>query len=874
MQEKKLTSIISIFFLFITFLTVAQENNIPVISYSGTPKQYEIADIKVVGVQNYDPAILVNLSGLKVGRTISVPGDEITNAIKKYWRHGLFSDVEILATKIEGRKIYLEIHLEERPRLSDIRYYGLKKSEIETVSEKVAMMKGSQVTPYLVSRAEKYIKDYFVDKGFYNTEVWIIQRDDTTKTNQVILDVTVDKKDKVKVKSLVFEGNEVIKDRKLNRAMKKTNPKGKIRYFFRTKKFVKELYAEDKDALLEKYYEKGYRDAHIVSDSVTPNKKNTVDIKITVSEGRKYYFGDITWVGNVIYPSDFLGDQLRIKKGDVFNSTYLSKRLTQDDDAVINWYMDNGYLFSSINPVEINVYGDTIDLEMRVYEGPQATINNVIIKGNTKTHEHVVRREIRTKPGELFSKSELIRTVRELAQLGHFDPEKIVPDVKPNEDDATVDLIYSLEEKANDQIELSGGWGAGMFVGSLGLKFTNFSVRNIFNGEAWRPLPTGDGQTLSLRAQTNGKYYQSYSASFTEPWLGGKKPNSLTLSVYYSKQTDVSSSYYRNPYGYGSSAYGYGSSYYANADDSKYMKILGTSVGYGKRLTWPDDYFSLYSQISYQRYSLQDWGYFIMSDGNSNNLSFDVVLSRNSIDNPLYTREGSSFSLGLSFTPPYSLFSDKDYQKLYNDATSGIRDGESSDAYSSRVKAAKSELYKNIEYHKWSFKGAVFKPIDQGRKFVVMGKVEAGFLGYFNKSVRSPFEKYVVGGDGMSGFSMYGSETVGARGYQNSTLTPLNENGSYDGNMYTKMTMELRYPITLQPSATVYALTFVESANAWREFRDYNPFQMYRSAGVGLRIFLPIFGLMGIDWGYGFDKVPLYKSGQKGEFHFTMGQNF
>jgi outer membrane protein insertion porin family len=457
----------------------------------------------------------------------------------------------------------------------------------------------------------------------------------------------------------------------------------------------------------------------------------------------------------------------------------------------------------------------------------------------------------------LFSKSELIRTIRELAQLGHFDPEKIVPVPQPNPEDGTVDIIYNLEEKANDQIELSGGYGAGMFVGSLGLKFTNFSVRNFFNGEAWRPLPTGDGQTLSLRAQSNGKYYQSYSASFTEPWLGGKKPNSLSLSAYYSKQTDVSSSYYQQ------------STYGTNriVDSGKYMKITGASVGYGKRLAWPDDYFSIFTQVSAQFYSLQDWNYFIMSNGNSTNLSFDVVLSRNSTDNPLYTRNGSSFSLGLSFTPPYSEFNDKDYKKLYDN----------SQQTTNQDLADKSmqELYQNIEYHKWTFKGQVFKPLDQKQKLVVMGKVEAGFLGYYNVNARSPFEKFVVGGDGMSGFSMMGSETIGARGYENSSLTPYDEKGSFDGNLYTKMTLELRYPITLQPSATVYALTFLESAKAWRDFNEYNPFEMYRAAGVGLRIFLPIFGLMGIDYGYGFDQVENRASSVSGsQFHFVIGQSF
>lgn len=849
-----------LFFFVLSFSVFAQEGT-PTVSYSGTPKKYEIADITVTGVQNYDPAILVNLSGLRKGQIISVPGDEITQAIQKYWAHGLFSNAKVVANKTEGKQVWLEIQLSERPRLSEMIYFGLKKSEIETISEKVSMMKGSQVTPFLVTRAEKYIKDHFVEKGFYNTEVKIFQRDDTTKVNHVILEVTVDKKDKVKVKTITITGSEVLSAHQLDRAMKKTNEKGKILNFFRTKKFVLEKYAEDKVAMIDKYNEKGYRDARVVWDSITRNDDNTVDIRIEMEEGKKYYFGDVTWVGNTIYPSDQLSFNLRVKRGDVYNPKYLEKRLTSDEDAVSNLYMDQGYLFSNITPVEISADSDTINLEMRVYEGPQATINNVIIRGNTKTHEHVVRREIRTKPGQLFSKSELIRTVRELAQLGHFDPEKISPDVQPNQDEGNVDLVYNLEEKANDQIELSGGWGAGMFVGSLGLKFTNFSVRNIFNGEAWRPLPSGDGQTLSLRAQTNGSYYQTYSATFVEPWLGGKKPNSLSLSVYYSKMTGMSSSMY-NSYSYS----GYNS--YDQSDADKFMKVFGASVGYGKRLTWPDDFFTIYSELGYQYYSLKDWGTLLMSDGNSNVITLGLTLSRNSIDNPLYTRSGSNFSIGAKFTPPFSLFIDKDYDSLYKRSLAGNTDDASE---------AKSELYQFVEYHKWTFKGAMFKPLDSRSKLVVMGKIEGGFLGYYSKSTKSPFEKYYVGGDGMSGYSMYGSETVGLRGYENSSLTPSaprSEGGQYDGNMYTKMSMELRYPITLQPSATVYALAFAESGNAWSQFKDYNPFQQYRSAGVGLRIFLPIFGLMGIDWGYGFDEVPDRPTANGSQFHFVIGQSF
>lgn len=842
-----------LFVLTVISLSLFGQENLPEISYTAKPRKYVVAAIDVVGELNNDPKILANLSGLRVGQEVTIPGDDITAAIKKYWDYGLFSDVKIYAKKIEGRDVYLEIFLQERPRLSMLNYHGLKKAEIEAVDEKVAMIKGSQVTPYLLKRAEKFIKDHFVDKGFYNTEVNIVQRDDTSRVNHVILDVYVDKKEKVKISSLVFEGNEALTEGQLNRYMKKTNERRKIKNFFRTKKFVEENYRADLDKIIEKYNEKGYRDAYIVYDSISRNDDNTLNIKIRVEEGNQYYFGNITWVGNTIYPSEYLSFLLRIRKGDVFNQTLLDERLFTDDDAVQNEYLNNGYLFSRIIPVDLKIYNDTVDLEMRIYEGEQATINRVIINGNTKTHEHVVRRELRVKPGELFNKAAIVRTVRELAQLGHFDPEKINPVPIPDQDKGTVDIEFNLEEKDNDQIELSGGWGAGMFVGTLGLSFSNFSVRNITNLDAWKPLPSGDGQTLGLRAQTNGKYYQAYSINFVEPWLGGKKPNSLSVSLYYTLQTGISSRY-----GY----YGYGNydPYSYKGDDSRHIKVLGASLGLGRRLTWPDDWFTLYNELSYRQYDLKDWSFIgNFRNGKSHSIYLKTILSRNSIDNPLYTRSGSSFSLGVELTPPYSSFTGKDYSSITDE----------------------QELYEFIEYHKWTFKGAMFKPLDRANKFVVMSKIEGGFLGYYNDYLKSPFEKFTLGGDGMSGYSMYGSETVGLRGYENNSLTPYSfyevDGERYsmaDGNMYTKLTMELRYPFTLQPSATVYGLMFLEAGNAWSDFKGYNPFQMYRSAGLGVRIFLPMFGLLGIDWGYGFDTVPGRPEAAGSNFHFVMGQSF
>lgn len=835
--------------------TAENDSTISKISYSGVPRKYTIADIVVTGIDHLDQNVLLNLSGLKVGQEVEIPGEDITQCLKRFWNHGLFSDVKIYQQKVVDNKVYLEIALKERPRLSKINFNGIKRSEIKDVEPKVAIMKETQVTPFLVKRAEKYVKDFFVDKGFYNVSVNIVQRDDADNPNHVILDINIDKKEKVKVRHLDFEGNNSLSYRKLNRAMKKTNEKSIIN-FFRTKKFIKENYEKDLVALIEKYNENGFRDAKIVNEEIERNEeKSTVNIKIKIDEGQKYHIGKVSWVGNSIYTGEQLSRVLRMEKGDVYNIKRLNKRLFEEDDAVHNLYMDNGYLFSNITPIETNVYGDTIDLEMRIVEGTQATINEIIIKGNDKTHEHVVRREIRTKPGQLFSKSELIRTVRELAQLGHFNQETINPDVRPDYDNGTVDIVYGLEEKSNDQIELSGGWGAGMFVGSLGLSFNNFSMRNIFNKEAYSPLPTGDGQKLSLRAQANGKYYKSFSASFTEPWLGGKRPNSLTISGFYSSQTGVSKQYYNNFYNGVLSGYNNDSHIPDRAELHQYRKVSGFSVGFGKRLKWPDDFFVLYAELSYQLYKLRNWQYFLMQNGESHNINFRISLSRNSIDNPIYTRSGSSFSVGLSFTPPYSLFSDKNWKD----------------------EDEEQKLYKFIEYHKWSLKGAVYKPLDYARKLVLMGKFEMGFLGYYNIWRKSPFEKFVVGGDGMSGYSTYGEETIGLRGYENSSLTPrkiVNGSYSYDGNIYNKYTLELRYPISLQPSATIYALAFAEAGNCWSEFQDYQPFDLKRSAGAGVRIFLPIFGMLGIDWGYGFDNVAGYKDAGGSQFHFILGQSF
>ncbi len=836
-----------IFTLFLSFSAIAQETDTiynPATYYS-SPKNYEIGGISITGVKHLENNVLVQISGLRVGSTIEIPGEKVTKAIKKLYKQGLFSDIQISATKLINDKIYLNIQLQERPRLASVNYVGTSKSETAKLKEKLIMVKGTQVTDYLISGAKKIVEDYFKEKGFYNTTVSVIQRDDASEENSIILDININRNNKIKISNIIIEGNTAFTDKKVKKSIKDSKEK-KLMNFFKSAKYIEEKWFEDKRVLIDKYNEDGYRDAVIVSDSVEQISEDRVNIHLKVKEGNQYFFNNINWVGNTVYTGYDLERVLKIKKGDVFNQSLLSERLNDDEDALSNLYLDRGYLFFNVSPVETVVGKDSINLEMRIQEGKQATIDRVNIIGNVKTHEHVARRELHTYPGKLFSKSDIIRSVRELAQLGHFDPEAIVPDVKPNIESGTVDINYELEEKANDQIELSGGWGSGMIIGTVGLKFSNFSMRNMFNKEAWSPLPTGDGQTLSIRAQTNGTFYNSYSLSFTEPWLGGKKPISLSTSIYYSQQSGYSRQYSRSRQAYGGQGFG------GQGDSDQSQKVFGASIGLARRLKWPDNFFTLQNEISYQNYRLKDWSYYLISNGTSNNLSFSTTLSRSSVDSPLYPRRGSSFSLSMKITPPYSLLENVDYDR-----------------------ASEQELYKWIEYHKWVFKGKMYsRLLNSNDKLVLYTGTEFGFLGYFNKDKRSPFEGFEVGGDGMSGYSMYGSDNIGLRGYENGSLTPTLPSGQRrGGNIYSKFTAEIRYPLSLDQSATIYALAFAEAGNAWYDFEEFQPFNLKRSAGVGLRIFLPMFGLLGIDYGYGFDKANV--EGQNGgQFHFVIGQQF
>ena len=848
----------------------AQEKIVnPSISYSDNAREVVIGGLAVSGVQGYEDFVLTSISGLAVGQRIEMPGSQITQAVKRYWKHGLFSDVAISADSIVGDTAYLHIYLKLRPRVSSINYIGLKKSEREDLEQKLGIIKGGQITPNMTARAKLIAQRYFEDKGYKNADINIYQRDDVSNENQVILYVDVDKKQKIKVKQIVIEGNEKLADKKLKGglfrkgAFKKLHETGKFSSFLKSKKYTPERWAEDKKNVIEKYNENGYRDAVIVKDSVWNIDDKHVGVYLKIDEGQKYYLRNVTWVGNTVYSTAQLDNILDMKKGDVYNQKLLNKRLTEDDDAVGNAYWNNGYLFYNLQPTEVNIVGDSIDLEMRIFEGQQAHINKVRINGNTRIYENVVRRELRTKPGDLFSKEALSRTARELASMGHFDPEAVSPDVKPNYEDGTVDINWNLKQKSNDQIEFSLGWGQTGVIGRVGLKLNNFSMANLFKkkGERRGIMPIGDGEVISLGVQTNGRYYQSYNASYSTGWLGGKRPNQFSVGVSYSKMTSVSDNYYNsavmnNYWNYYGGVGSFGTNNYENYyDPDKYIQMLGANIGWGKRLRWPDDYFTLSVQLAYTRYMMKNWNYLMITNGASNNLNMSIALNRISTDNQLFPRRGSEFTVSLTLTPPWSVFNNKDYANLAKDVNSST--------YQSEVQ----EKYRWIEYHKWKFKSKTYTALTGGQKcFVLMTRIEMGLLGSYNKHNKSPFETYYVGGDGMSGYSYgYSEETIGLRGYENGSI-------GYPTYAYDRFTLELRYPFLLG-NTTIYGLGFVEAGNAWQEISDFNPFKMKRSAGIGVRLFLPMVGMMGIDWAYGFDKV---SNGSRGgsQFHFVLGQEF
>ncbi|MDR1371870.1 MAG: outer membrane protein assembly factor BamA [Dysgonamonadaceae bacterium] len=868
---------------------------LPVISYSLTDNhKYNIAEIKVTGIEGmkYEDYMMIGISGLAVGQQITIPGQEITTAVKNFWKHGLFSDAAIFATRKTEDSVWLEIALKPNPTISEIRYQGVKKGEREDLETKIGMAKNSTLTPNLLRLSHKRIKDYYDEKGFSNADITVRQIDDLSNPGKMILNIDVNKNTKTKIREIIINGNENVSYYDLRMAMKKTNagfslkknPWLNIRKLFSTKKYVEEEYNTDKGNLINKYNEKGYRDAEIISDSVIPVNDKKVAIYINVNEGEKYHIRNIVWVGNTIYSTsrtngfDGLEDFLNMKSGDVYNQKKLDDRLRQDDDAIANLYYNNGYIFSEIYPVETYVENDSVDLEIRIREGRKATVNRVIINGNERIYEDIIRRELLTKPGQLFSKELFVNSAREIAQTGHFDPEHMDIQPIPNQETGTVDLQYNLTPKANDQVEFSAGWGQTGIIGRLSFKFSNFSFKNMIHPSTYKGiLPQGEGQTLVLSGQTNGRYYQSYSISFLEPWLGGKRPNSLSVSAYYMQTTGVDNRYYQQMYSNPYYSYG-GGDYYGSVayDENKWLKIFGTSVSFGKRLSWPDFYFNFATDISYQHYMLKNWSYGFgdMKEGNSNAISLGLNLSRSSIDNPLYTRKGSQFSLSVNLTPPYSKLEKKGkYEELYNEALNATLANNTD-----QLNEVNSHRYKWVEYHKWKFKAKIFIPLEKPdresvndktkRTPVLMSRVEYGFIGSYDPYKKTPFETFYMGGDGMTGYStMYGQETIGLRGYSNGSL-------GYEGYAYTRLSMEFRYPLILEASSTIYALAFLEAGNLWSNIRDFNPLALKRSAGFGARVFLPMIGLMGIDWGYGFDEATLGAGISGSQFHFILGQEF
>jgi len=843
---------ISIIFIFSNLIFFAQEvvklgQDSTLIDFTN-PKEYEIGGITVTGADHLDKNVLILLSGLSVGEKVLVPGQKFATAIENLWKQGLFGDIKITVTKIQGSSIFINIHVEERPRLEKFALKGMTKNEADDLREKINLIRGKVVTDNVVAQTQTIVKEYFLEKAYMDVKVEIKKEQENKEKNSVVLMINVTKGEKIRIKDINIIGNKSIKTWKLRRAFDETkrrlwwNP-------FNQGKFDEDNYAKDKVAFIAKYNAKGFRDATITKDSIYRVGKKRMSIDIYLDEGNKYYFRNITWVGNSKYSSKELQNVLGIKKGETYDQSLLESRLYMNPNGndIQSIYMDEGYLFFNINPIE-TITGDSIDLEMRIFEGKQATINKVTVAGNTKTNDHVIMREIRTRPGQLFRRSDIIRSQRELSQLGYFDPEKMNVTPVPNPATGTVDIEYTVEEKPSDQIELSGGYGGGRVVGTAGIVFNNFSYRNMFKKGSWRPLPSGDGQRLSIRAQSNGLWFQSYNASFTEPWLGGKKPNSLSVTVYYSIQSNGEKKKIK-----------------VNGDKVENTKreslnIFGVSLGLGKRLKKPDDYFTVYHELNYQYYTLKNFGsIFTFSNGYANNIYYKFSLQRNSIDKPIFETRGSRVSFTGQWTPPYSYFNNIDYKT-----------------------SPEQEKYKFVEYQKYKFTATYFTPITnkrgtdgkEARNLVLRTSAGLGFLtAYNNKVGLSPFERFYLGGSGLTGFALDGREIIALRGYDDQSVfnDPKSQYRNLGSAFIVKYTAELRFPVTLNPQATIYALAFAEAGNAWTRAKDFNPFNVNRSAGVGIRVFLPMFGLLGFDYGWRLDDLPNNLGMQKGQFHFTIG---
>lgn len=796
-------------------------------------KKYEIGGVRITGANDLDKRVVILISGLEVGKKINLPGEATTKAIENLWRQKLFNDIGIFVTEIAGNLVFLELRLQALPKLSKYGIQGLKKSDRNDLREELQLSSGKVVTQNLIVTTENKAERYFRKNGYLNASVEVTQQPDTTKKNAVILNIKVDKGEKVKIADIFFHGNKQLSDRDLRKAMKETK-RARIWNIFKSSKFIRKKYQEDKQKIIEAYNSKGFRNARIIKDSIYQVQDDRIAIAIWVEEGDKFYFGNISWLGNTKYSDQVLSDVLNIDKGDVYDAAYLQERLFMDKQGndVSSLYLNNGYLFFNLTPVEVQVRNDTIDLEMRIQEGQQATIDEVTVSGNDRTNDHVILRELRTRPGELFRRSEVQRSLRELQQLGFFDPRQLNVNPVPDAQTGTVDIEYSVVERSTSQLQLQGGWGAGRIVGTLGLNFNNFSARNFFKKGAWKPLPAGDGQTISLRAQSNGRFFQSYNASFTEPWLGGKKPNSFTVSIYHNIQNL--------------------SGLPRDDDDYQGLTITGATVSLGQRLKWPDDYFTLQHSLSFQRYHLVDYSLASLNfqDGFVNNVSYTIALGRNSVDYPIFPRKGSLFNLSLEMTPPYSLFNGRNYSDL-----------------------SPEQRYESLEYYKWKFDTKWYTEIFKKTVLKVAG--EFGMLGAYNDDVGlPPFERFYLGGDGLQNFVLDGREIIRLRGYPNNSLVPITPTGR-GGTVYNKFTMELRYLITENPSAQIFALTFMEAGNNFGVFSDYRPFSLKRSAGAGIRIFMPMFGLLGVDFGYGFDPLPSNPGAPSGwQTHFMIGQRF
>ncbi|WP_209330939.1 BamA/OMP85 family outer membrane protein [Lunatimonas salinarum] len=873
---------------------IQRPTNILDLDYS-KPKKFRIAEIQAVGLSTLDETAIISLAGLRVDDEISVPGDAISSALKKLWAQGIIGDVKILVTKIEGDDIHLLLELTERPRFSRVEFTGINKTQEGELKDKVSI-RGRVVRDDVLNNSQRKIKDYFVDKGYLNTDVKVIQERDTTLPNSVKLVFNVDKGSKVRINEIKIHGNDNLPDNKIKKKLKGTKEHARLYIFkdlisritnttpktakeaivyrnpvdqddiqayinknfklnfFNGSKFVRSDYREDKDKVIAFYNSRGYRDASIVSDSIYKYDADRINLDLFVEEGRQYYYRNITFAGNYIYDSEQLQAKLGIFKGDIYNKEKLDKRLNYDPqrgDDVSSLYQDDGYLFFTIDPVEVNIAGDSIDIELRIFEGPQVTVNSVTIEGNERTSDHVVMREIRILPGQKFNRSALVRTIRELSQIGYFNPENIEPDMRPNFEEATVDIVFKLEERPNDQIELSGGWGGLFgFVGTVGLTFNNFSIKNIRDFSKWRPLPVGDGQKLSLRVQANGQSFQNYSMSFTEPWFGGKKPNALSIGFNHSVQRQID---LWNRQNFGA--------------DMGSFKITGVNVGLAKRVTWPDDYFQVSNSLQFQVYEFDRYGNFFglsYNTGTARSVALNTTIARNNIDNPIYPRFGSNITLSGTLTPPYTSMN----RSINRESPDEVK-------------------YQWLEYHKWMFDASLYTPLFGSNKLVFSARTHLGFVGSYGDRIGIiPLERFVLGGDGMNMMNFaLGQEIIGLRGYENQSITPgrdfrgqPNAPIPYGGVVYNKHVMEVRFLVSPNPSATIFLLGFAEAGNNWGNYAEYNPYDLKKSAGFGARIFMPAFGLLGIDWGYGFDEVPSISNPNPGRsggmFHFTIGQQF